>query len=113
MAASAVVELHPNVTGEFVQPGVGARAFFEAGRGDLDWTRSELELIARRYFGPLSLVAQAQAGIVEGNSPPSQRLFGSWAAGDRTRPPPSDAQHRLTSPPFIAVGLPCVRRDDQ
>ena len=84
MAASAVVELHPNVTGEFVQPGIGARAFFEAGRGDLDWTRSELELIARKYFGPLSLVAQAQAGIVEGNSPPSQRLF--ELGGDQSLP---------------------------
>jgi hypothetical protein len=75
MVMSADLELHPNVTGEFVQPGLGARAHIETGRGDLDWTRSELRLIGRKYLGPVTIVAQADGGIVTGDSPPSQKLF--------------------------------------
>jgi hypothetical protein len=75
MVTSVDVELHPNVTGEFVQPGLGARAHVEAGRGDLDWSRSELRLIGRKYLGPLTIVAQADGGVVTGDSPPPQKLF--------------------------------------
>jgi len=81
---SADLELHPNVTGEFVQPGIGARAHVEAGRGDLDWTRSELRITGRKYFGPLSVVTQAEGGLVAGDSPPPQQLF--ELGGDQSLP---------------------------
>jgi hypothetical protein len=69
------LELHPNVTGDFVQPGIGARVHYEAATGDLDWQRVELGLSARRYWGPISISAHADGGVVLGDSPPPQQLF--------------------------------------
>src|SRR5215467_4625607 len=71
----ADLELHPNVTGDFVQPGVGLRAHYEVGSGQLNWQRVELGLSGRRYLGPISLVAHADGGAVFGNQPPTQRTF--------------------------------------
>lgn len=71
----ADLELHPNVTGDFVQPGVGLRAHYEVGSGDLGWQRAELSLAARKYVGPVSLAAHADAGLVAGSAPPPQKLF--------------------------------------
>lgn len=73
--AIADVELNPNVTGDFVQPGVGMRLRYEGGSGDLTWQRAELMLAARRHWGPISVAAHADAGVVLGNDPPPQRLF--------------------------------------
>jgi hypothetical protein len=72
---SADLELHPNVTGDFVQPGVGARLHSEIGSGELDWQRIELGLSARRYLGPVSIAAHADGGVVLGAVPPPQQLF--------------------------------------
>jgi hypothetical protein len=80
----ADIELHPNVSSEFVQPGVGSRVHFEAGSGDLDWTRTEIELFARRYLGPISLAASASGGLVASDAPPPQRLF--ELGGDESLP---------------------------
>ncbi len=48
---------------------------FEAGEGELTWQRAELSLSARRYWGPLSLAAHADAGVVTGSRIPPQQLF--------------------------------------
>jgi hypothetical protein len=72
---SADLELHPNVTGDFVQPGIGLRARYEAAAGDLDWQRVELSLAGRKYFGPISVAAHADGGLVLGSAPPPQKLF--------------------------------------
>jgi hypothetical protein len=69
------VELHPNVTGDFVQPGFGARLRYENASGDIDWQRAELMLSARRYAGPLSFGIHADGGVVLGSHPPPQTLF--------------------------------------
>lgn len=69
------VELHPNVTGDFVAPGVGAKVHAEAGRGALHWDRAELSLSAQRYWGPIALSAHGDAGAVFGDSIPPQKLF--------------------------------------
>ncbi|HEX4683909.1 MAG TPA: hypothetical protein VH277_14415 [Gemmatimonadaceae bacterium] len=71
----ADLELHPNVTGDFVQPGVGAHAHYEAAGGDLAWQRIELRLSARRYWGPVSFAAHADGGMLLGQNPPPQQLF--------------------------------------
>jgi hypothetical protein len=71
----AEIEFHPNVSGEFVSPGIGARLRVDAAFGDLDWARAEVRLSARKYIGPLSLVAEANSGALLGSSPPPQRLF--------------------------------------
>ncbi len=68
-------EFHPSVTGDFARPGLGARAHYEYGRGDLDWQRAELALAARQYVGPLSMGAHADFGTVVGPNPPPQQLF--------------------------------------
>ena len=75
MLGTADFEFHPNVTGDFVQPGVGARLYSEAASGTLDWQRVELSLSARKYWGPISVAAHGDAGIVIGEHPPPQKLF--------------------------------------
>lgn len=69
------LELHPGVTGDFVSPGIGARAHYEMGRGDLDWQRTEVSVGARRYWGHLSLGAHVDGGAVRGSPVPPQQLF--------------------------------------
>ncbi len=69
------VELHPAISGDFVQPGIGAKLHLEAGRGDIDWRRAELTLAGRRYYGPIALSAEAQGGAVFGSALPPQQLF--------------------------------------
>jgi hypothetical protein len=71
----ADVEVHPNVNGDFVEPGVGLRAHYEIGSGDLDWQRVELSLSARKYVGSISLAAHADGGFLLGANPPPQTLF--------------------------------------
>lgn len=66
---------HPDVIGDFLQPGVGARFHCESAVGELEWQRLELTLVGRRYAGPLTFVAHADAGAVLGGSPPPQQLF--------------------------------------
>ena len=69
------VELHPGISGDFVQPGVGATLHYEAARGTLDWQRAELTLSARKYYGSIALSAEAQGGAVFGSVLPPQTLF--------------------------------------
>lgn len=69
------IELHPGISGDFVQPGVGAKLHLEAGRGDIEWRRAEITLAVRRYYGPIALSAEAQGGAVFGSVIPSQQLF--------------------------------------
>jgi hypothetical protein len=73
--AKADLELRPRVSGDFAQPGVGARLRYEIGSGDLDWQRLELMVSARKYFGPISLGAHGDAGLVFSDAPPPQTLF--------------------------------------
>jgi hypothetical protein len=68
-------EFHPNVTGDFVQPGIGARLHYEGASGNLDWQRMELALSARKYWGSVSIAMHADGGIVLGDHPPPQTLF--------------------------------------
>ena len=71
----AVIELRPNVSGDFVQPGIGARLHYEGAVGDLRWQRIELGLSARHHWGPISLGAHADGGLVVASAPPPQTLF--------------------------------------
>ena len=81
--ASADIELHPNVDGDYVAPGLGARWHSEIGHGDLDWQRSEASLSARKYFGSFTFAAHADAGFVTGDVP-AQKLF--ELGGDESLP---------------------------
>ncbi|HYW30044.1 MAG TPA: hypothetical protein VE869_00960 [Gemmatimonas sp.] len=72
---AALLEWHPDVSAEFVRPGVGARLAYERGDGTLAWQRTEVRLVARQLFGPFTAVARADGGIVSGARIPAQQLF--------------------------------------
>ncbi|MDP9201570.1 MAG: hypothetical protein M3P26_06515 [Gemmatimonadota bacterium] len=74
-------EVHPGVSGDFVQPGLGARLHYEIGRGALAWQRAELLLAGRKYLGPIALSLQADAGGVFGTVIPPQKLFEVGGSG--------------------------------
>lgn len=69
------LELHPNVSGEFLNPGVGSVLHVEAAAGQLSWVRTEASLSARRYAGPVTLAARVDGGALISSSPPPQQLF--------------------------------------
>jgi hypothetical protein len=73
--AVADLEIHPSVSGDFLQPGLGARLHYEGAAGGLDWQRVELALSARRYWGSISIGAHADGGMVFSADPPPQTLF--------------------------------------
>ena len=73
--AVADAEYHPGLSGDFVQPGIGARLHLESARGELTWQRVEVSVAAREYLGPVSLTAEAQGGAVTGSVIPPQQLF--------------------------------------
>jgi hypothetical protein len=75
LLGTATLELHPNVTGDFVTPGAGGRAYYEVGSGDLDWQRMELSASVRKYVGPISFALHGDAGMVTGAVIPPQQLF--------------------------------------
>jgi hypothetical protein len=77
-------EFHPGVSGDFVQPGVGAKLHYEIGRGGLEWQRAEVLLAGRKYLGPVALSLQADAGAVWGDVIPPQRLFEVGGSGTLT-----------------------------
>jgi hypothetical protein len=72
---SIELELHPDVTGDYLSPGVGARVRYEIGRGQLNWRRMELALSTRHYRGNFSFGAHVDAGAVRGAPLPPQQLF--------------------------------------
>ena len=73
--AMADAEYHPGLSGDFVQPGLGARLHLESAGGALSWQRVELSLAGREYLGPVSLTVEAQGGVATGGVIPPQQLF--------------------------------------
>jgi hypothetical protein len=69
------LELHPNASGVSLQPGIGAALHYEAGRGELDWQRSEISVFGTKYLGPVTITADADGGAVWGSTIPPQQLF--------------------------------------
>lgn len=70
----AALELNPQVSGMFVDRGVGLRLNYERADGDLDWQRVEARAAVRRELGPLQLYARADAGVLLG-TPVPQAIF--------------------------------------
>ena len=66
----ASLEMNPQVTGMFVDRGVGATLLYDRADGDLRWQRLELRTAARRELGPFQLYSRANAGtILSGPTP--------------------------------------------
>lgn len=73
--SAALLEWHPDVSAEFVRPGIGARVSYERGDGTLSFQRIEARLFGRRPFGPFVVAARADIGTVLGDHIPAQQLF--------------------------------------
>ena len=76
---AASIELNPQVSGMFVNRGVGARLQYERADGGLRWQRVEARVTARRNVGPIEVFARGDAGTLLG-APVPQALFeiGRW-----------------------------------
>jgi hypothetical protein len=75
------IELHPNASGESLQPGIGAALHYEGGRGQLDWQRSEISIFGTKYLGPVTVTADGDGGVVWGAVIPPQQLFELGGSG--------------------------------
>lgn len=73
-ASSASLELNPEVSGLFVNRGVGARLLYSGADGGISWHRVELRTAARREVGPFQLFARGDFGTLIG-PPAPQALF--------------------------------------
>jgi hypothetical protein len=69
------VELHPDVSGIYLEPGIGVVASYEAAAGQLRWQRAEVTLAARKNLSDFVITSRAQAGVVSGRLLPPQQLF--------------------------------------
>jgi hypothetical protein len=70
----AALEFNPEISGMFVDRGMGGRVYYERADGGLRWQRLELRLAARREIGPFQLFAHGDAGTLLGTAAP-QVLF--------------------------------------
>jgi hypothetical protein len=66
----ASIDVNPEVSGMFVDRGIGARLYYERADGTVYWQRAELRLAARREIGPFQLYARADGGTLLGKAAP-------------------------------------------
>jgi hypothetical protein len=67
-------EWRPDVSLEFLRPGIGARVSYERGDGELTYQRIEGRFTVRANRGPFVLGARLDAGVTSAGAPP-QQLF--------------------------------------
>lgn len=72
--SAASLEINPQVSGLFVDRGVGLTLQYERADGDLRWQRLEVRTAARREVGPFQVFARGDAGTLLG-TPAPQALF--------------------------------------
>jgi hypothetical protein len=73
--SAAVLDWHPDISAEFMRPGIGGRLAYERGDGTLSWQRAEARLTMRHTIGPFVAVARGDVGSVTGARIPPQQLF--------------------------------------
>jgi hypothetical protein len=73
--ASTTIEVHPDVTGLFLEPGIGVVASYEIADGELRWQRAGLTVAARRNVSDFVISGRAQGGVLFGRVLPPQQLF--------------------------------------
>lgn len=66
----ASLDVNPEVSGMFVDRGIGGRLYYERADGTVYWQRLELRLAARREVGPFQLYARGDAGTLLGKPAP-------------------------------------------
>ena len=72
--STATLDVNPQVSGLFVDRGVGLSLSYDRADGDLSWQRLEGHTAARRELGPFQLFARGDVGMLIGNPVP-QALF--------------------------------------
>lgn len=72
---SSTLEIHPDVTGVFLEPGIGLIATYDVAGGQLSWQRAELTLAARENLSDFVIAGVVQGGAVKGREIPPQALF--------------------------------------
>lgn len=73
--ARATLDWKPEVSPVYVQDGVGFHAEIERASGDLDYTRVEGRIVARKTLSRLFVLARLHAGALISDFPPPQQLF--------------------------------------
>jgi hypothetical protein len=71
---AASLDVNPDVSGLFVDRGVGATFHYERADGRLRWQRLEMRTAVRREIGPFQLYARGDAGTLLGGVVP-QAMF--------------------------------------
>ena len=68
------LSVHPNVSGEMLEPGLGGGISYERGDGDLAWQRLEGRLIGRHSWRALTYAARLDVAAAFGAPVPRQQL---------------------------------------
>ncbi|HET9274943.1 MAG TPA: hypothetical protein VFN96_02610 [Gemmatimonadales bacterium] len=66
---------NPDVSPVFARDGIGTRVEIEHGAGDLDYTRVEARVVARKTFRKAFIVTRLHGGATFSDAPPPQQLF--------------------------------------
>ena len=72
---ASTLEIHPDVTGLFLEPGIGLIASYELARGDLQWQRAELTIAVRKSVSDFVISTRLQGGLARGRPLAPQALF--------------------------------------
>ena len=72
--STATLEINPQVSGLFVDRGIGLTMSYDRADGELKWQRLEVRTAARRELGPFQLYARGDAGTLLGDPQP-QTMF--------------------------------------
>jgi hypothetical protein len=70
----ASMQINPQVSGQFVDRGIGLSASYDRADGDVRWQRLEVRTAVRRELGPFQLYARGDAGTLLG-TPAPQAMF--------------------------------------
>jgi hypothetical protein len=73
--SATTLEIHPDVTGLVLEPGVGMIVSYELASGDLRWQRAEATIAARKSVSDFVISTRIQGGVAAGTSIPPQVLF--------------------------------------
>ncbi len=75
MRSALGIELHPEVTGDFLAPGVGVSLWYERGDGRLNWQRIEGRLTARHVAGRFTYAGRFDAAALISRDVVPQQLI--------------------------------------
>jgi hypothetical protein len=85
LRSAVTLDLRPDVSAEFLRPGIGGRLYYERGDGDLRYQRAEARVVARLELdapwpgalrgSTLTVNARGDAGALFAAAPPPQQLF--------------------------------------